>query len=53
MAETITADMVIHDIVTKFPVTVKVFHGHGFPAQLVQLVLEKVSREGHARIDLF
>ena len=31
MAETITADMVIHDIVTKFPATVKVFHGHGLP----------------------
>ncbi|GHO83323.1 P-loop NTPase [Dictyobacter formicarum] len=31
MAETITADMVIHDVVTKFPATVKVFHGHGLP----------------------
>src|SRR5947207_12374853 len=31
MAETITADMVIHDIVTKHPETVKVFHGHGLP----------------------
>ncbi len=31
MAETITADMVIHDVVTKYPVTVKVFHGHGLP----------------------
>ncbi|GCE05945.1 P-loop NTPase [Dictyobacter aurantiacus] len=31
MAETITADMVIHDVVTRFPATVKVFHGHGLP----------------------
>ncbi len=31
MAETITADMVIHDVVTKYPTTVKVFHGHGLP----------------------
>jgi hybrid cluster-associated redox disulfide protein len=31
MAETITAEMIIHDIVTKHPATVKVFHGHGLP----------------------
>jgi hybrid cluster-associated redox disulfide protein len=31
MAELITADMVIHDVVTKHPETVKVFHGHGLP----------------------
>lgn len=31
MAETITADMIIHDVVTRYPVTVKVFHGHGLP----------------------
>ena len=31
MAEIITADMVIHDVVTKYPPTVKVFHGHGLP----------------------
>src|SRR5437763_12742496 len=31
MAETITADMIIHDIVTNHPATVKVFHGHGLP----------------------
>ena len=31
MAETITADMIIHDVVTKHPSTVKVFHGHGLP----------------------
>jgi hybrid cluster-associated redox disulfide protein len=31
MAETITAEMVIHDIVSKYPATVKVFHGHGLP----------------------
>lgn len=28
---TITADMIIHDVVTKHPETVKVFHGHGLP----------------------
>ncbi|MBO0792373.1 MAG: P-loop NTPase, partial [Ktedonobacteraceae bacterium] len=27
----ITADMIIHDVVTKYPSTVKVFHGHGLP----------------------
>lgn len=31
MAESITADMIIHDVVTKYPTTVKVFHGHGLP----------------------
>jgi len=31
MAETITADMIIHDIVSRHPETVKVFHGHGLP----------------------
>ncbi len=31
MAETITSDMIIHDIVTRHPATVKVFHGHGLP----------------------
>src|SRR5207302_461670 len=32
MAETtITADMIIHDVVTRHPETVKVFHGHGLP----------------------
>jgi hybrid cluster-associated redox disulfide protein len=31
MAETITAEMVIHDIVSRYPATVKVFHGHGLP----------------------
>src|SRR5712691_7261096 len=31
ITETITADMIIHDIVTRHPETVKVFHGHGLP----------------------
>jgi hybrid cluster-associated redox disulfide protein len=31
MAETITADMIIHEVVTRYPATVKVFHGHGLP----------------------
>ncbi len=31
MADTITADMIIHDVVTRYPETVKVFHGHGLP----------------------
>ena len=31
MAETITAEMIIHDIVSRHPETVKVFHGHGLP----------------------
>lgn len=28
---TITADMIIHDVVSRHPETVKVFHGHGLP----------------------
>ncbi len=28
---TITGDMIIHDVVTKHPETVKIFHGHGLP----------------------
>src|ERR1700693_2662763 len=31
MAETITAEMIIHDIVAQHPATIKVFHGHGLP----------------------
>ncbi|TME12023.1 MAG: DUF1858 domain-containing protein, partial [Chloroflexi bacterium] len=31
MAETITAEMIIHDVVSMHPATVKVFHGHGLP----------------------
>lgn len=31
MPETITSEMIIHDVVTKHPETVKVFHGHGLP----------------------
>src|SRR6266849_3763047 len=31
MAETITSDMIIHDIVTTHPETVKIFHGQGLP----------------------
>jgi hybrid cluster-associated redox disulfide protein len=31
ITDTITADMIIHDVVTKHPETVKVFHGHGLP----------------------
>ncbi len=31
MAVEITADMIIHDVVTKYPQTVKVFQGHGLP----------------------
>src|SRR5215831_4903510 len=31
MAVEITADMVIHDVVTRYPQTIKVFQGHGLP----------------------
>ncbi len=31
MAVEITADMIIHDVVTKYPQTLKVFQGHGLP----------------------
>ena len=31
MAEVITAEMIIHDVVAQHPATVKVFHGHGLP----------------------
>jgi hybrid cluster-associated redox disulfide protein len=29
--DTITAEMIIHDVVSRHPETVKVFHGHGLP----------------------
>ncbi|HKV56772.1 MAG TPA: P-loop NTPase [Ktedonobacteraceae bacterium] len=31
LTDTITAEMIIHDVVTRHPETVKVFHGHGLP----------------------
>lgn len=31
MTEMITTDMIIHEVVTRHPETVKVFHGHGLP----------------------
>src|SRR5260370_1623265 len=31
ITETITVEMIIHDVVTKHPETVKVFHGNGLP----------------------
>ena len=31
MAVEITADMIIHDVVAKYPETIKVFQGHGLP----------------------
>lgn len=31
MAQAITLDMIIHDVVSTHPETVKVFHGHGLP----------------------
>src|SRR5260370_40058439 len=31
ITETITVDMIINDVVTKHPETVKVFHGHELP----------------------
>jgi len=33
----ITADMVIHDVVAKYPQTVKVFQGHGLPCTACQI----------------
>jgi len=37
MAIEITADMVIHDVVSKYPQTVKVFQGHGLPCTACQV----------------
>jgi hybrid cluster-associated redox disulfide protein len=37
MAVEITADMVIHDVVSKYPQTVKVFQGHGLPCTACQV----------------
>src|SRR5579872_4572006 len=37
MAVEITADMVIHDVVTHYPQTVKVFQGHGLPCTACQV----------------
>src|SRR2546426_12703227 len=52
MAETITADMVIHDVVTKHPETVKVFHGHGLPCTACA-VGSRESVAGGGRADRF
>lgn len=37
MAVEITADMIIHDVVTQYPQTVKVFQGHGLPCTACQI----------------
>jgi hybrid cluster-associated redox disulfide protein len=37
VSELITSDMVIHEVVTKFPKTVKVFQGHGLPCTACQI----------------
>lgn len=37
MPATITADMIIHDVVTQYPETVKVFQGHGLPCTACQV----------------
>jgi hybrid cluster-associated redox disulfide protein len=37
MTVEITADMVIHDVVTKYPQTVRVFQGHGLPCTACQV----------------
>ncbi|HEX2349039.1 MAG TPA: P-loop NTPase [Ktedonobacterales bacterium] len=37
MTVEITADMVIHDVVSKYPQTVKVFQGHGLPCTACQV----------------
>src|ERR1017187_2961234 len=44
--------MVIHDIVTKHPATVKVFHGHGLPCT-ARAVGARESVAGGARTDRF
>src|SRR5438045_8476933 len=52
MAELITDDMIIHDIVTKHPATVKVFHGHGRPCTACA-VCSRESVAGGARTHRF
>ena len=37
MATDITAEMIIHDVVAKYPQTVKVFQGHGLPCTACQV----------------
>jgi hybrid cluster-associated redox disulfide protein len=37
VSELITSDMVIHEVVTKYPKTVKVFQGHGLPCTACQI----------------
>jgi hybrid cluster-associated redox disulfide protein len=37
VAVEITADMIIHDVVTKYPATVRVFQGHGLPCTACQI----------------
>ncbi len=48
MAEVITADMIIHDVVQKYPQTQKVFQNHGLPCSACH-VGSRESVEGGAR----
>jgi hybrid cluster-associated redox disulfide protein len=54
MAVEITSDMVIHDVVTKYPQTVKVFQGHGLPCAACQVgARESVAGGAHThRLDV-
>ena len=48
MAVEITAEMVIHDVVSKYPQTVKVFQGHGLPCTACQIgARESVAQGAH------
>src|SRR5574338_1528889 len=48
MAIEITADMVIHEVVSQYPQTVKVFQGHGLPCTACQIgARESVAQGAH------
>ena len=46
MSIEITADMVIHDVVSKHPQTVKVFQGHGLPCAACQVGARETVAQG-------
>jgi hybrid cluster-associated redox disulfide protein len=48
MAVEITADMVIHDVVSQYPQTVKVFQGHGLPCTACQIGARESVAQGAA-----
>ena len=50
VSELITSDMVIHEVVTRFPKTIQVFQGHGLPCTACEVGSRESVARGRARI---